>query len=43
MKFKDLQLFIFEVNALIDSGNHDQITIADVHEHIDKEDVVPWI
>jgi hypothetical protein len=34
---------ILQLNAMLDTGKHDGITIADVHRHIDDRSTLRWL
>jgi hypothetical protein len=38
-----LTYFVLEVNAALDTGKYDGISIQDVHERIVNKEVVPWL
>jgi hypothetical protein len=43
MKLTYLIYFIYEVNMVLDRGEHQDISIADVEGHIEAGDLVPWL
>ncbi len=43
MKLVPLTQFILHINAVVDSGKHTDISIAEVERHIETGDLVPWL
>lgn len=43
MRLSQLSYFVFEVNAALDTGKYDHLTIEDVEERIKNMEVVPWL
>ncbi len=43
MRLSQLSYFVFEVNAALDTGKYDHLTIADVQQRIENKEVVPWL
>lgn len=43
MKVTHLTLMILEINAIIDSGKHDNITIQEMENHISTGDVIAFL
>ena len=43
MKHRALTLLILQLNSLIDGGKYDDITIDEVHQHIDKGTILRFL
>jgi len=43
LKLTYLIYFIHEVNIVLDRGEHQDISLADVEGHIEAGDLVPWL
>jgi len=43
MQHTALTLLILELNKLLDTGKHDDITIEEVHQHIDEGIILEFL
>lgn len=43
MRLSQLSYLTFEINAALDSGKHDGITIEEVEQRIENKEVIPWL
>lgn len=43
MRLSTLTYFVLEVNAALDTGLFDDISIGEVQQHIESKDVIPWL
>ena len=43
MRLSKLIHLIFDLNAALDTGQYDDISMAEASEHIERENVVPWL
>ncbi len=43
MQLVRLTTMILNLNAALDSGKYDDISLAEVKTHIERDDIVPWL
>ncbi|HEX8325241.1 MAG TPA: hypothetical protein VF595_15165 [Tepidisphaeraceae bacterium] len=43
MMLSRLAFFVFEMNAALDMGKYDHVTVGEVEDHIQNKDLVPWL
>ena len=43
MRLNKLTYLILEMNAAVDTGKYQSITLAEIEEHIDRKDLIPYL